>query len=126
MRQSCFHVALGRITIFTSWFYINVLCDFESGFGPLRRSLGGEVALLVQEHLESCGVILNVHGNCLTTEFEASGCEKSKAGFYIKQSMARGDIKRAPENYENTNGNYLPQSVLYMDIHGKTPFYLYI
>ena len=126
MRQSCSHVALGRITIFTPCFHINTLCDVESGFGPLRRSLGGEVALLVQEHLESCGVILNVHGNCVTTGIEASGCEKSTAGFYIKQSMARGDIKRAPENDKNMNGNYLPQSVLYMEIHGKTPFYLYI
>ena len=126
MRQSCSHVALGMITILTPWFYINVLCDFECGFGPLRRSLVGEVALLVQGHLEAFGVILNVHGNCLTTEFEAPGCENSEAGFYIKPSMARGDIKRAPENDKNTNGNYLPQSVLYMDIHGKTPFYIYI
>ena len=126
MRQCCFHVALGRITILTSWFYINVLCDFECGFGPLQGSLVGQVDLLVQGHLEAFGVILNVHGNCLITEFEASGCQNSEAGFYIKPSMARGNIKRSPENDKNTNGNYLPQSALYMDIHGKTPFYIYI
>ena len=109
----------------TSWFYINVLCDFEYGFGPLRRSLVGEVALLVQGHLEAFGVILNVHGNCLTTEFEAPGCENSEAGFYIKQSMGRRHIRRVPENDKKHTGNYLPQSVLYMDIHGKTPLYIY-